>query len=95
MSMVHFGGSYGAAFPGTGIVEKAEVWRAAAGELVLIAAAAAQKTKRWRLFSTSDNLDAMLLGLAAQPPVGSSPSSGSVKVGKQASKLQQNQVGKV
>ena len=44
--MVHFGGSYGAAFPGTGIVEKAEVWRAAAGELVLIAAAAAQKTKR-------------------------------------------------
>ena len=55
MSMVHFGGSYGALLPGIGIVEKDEAWRAD-GEL--IAAAAAQKTKRWRL--TRDDLDAML-----------------------------------
>lgn len=53
--MVHFGGSYSKTLEGIGIVEKAEV-RRADGELI---AAAAQKTKRWRLL-TRDDLDAML-----------------------------------
>ena len=41
MSIVHFGGSYGAIFPGIGIVEKAEVW-----DDELMAAAAQKVTKR-------------------------------------------------